>query len=71
MKNLFEKMLYVWFAFIVFEAPLRYIFYGAGLPIMVYLKDLILIMIFIYFALQTSVTARINKLMLGLLGLVC
>ncbi|RKX31548.1 MAG: hypothetical protein DRP46_03130 [Candidatus Zixiibacteriota bacterium] len=71
MKNLFEKILYVWFGFIVFEAPLRYFFYSAGLPILVYLKDLILILIFFYFALQTTMTARINKLMLALAGLIC
>jgi len=71
MKNFIEKILYLWFAFIVFEAPLRYFFYSAGLPVLVYLKDLLLIIIFVYFALQTTATARINKIMLALLALIC
>ncbi|PKK83753.1 MAG: hypothetical protein CVT49_06965 [candidate division Zixibacteria bacterium HGW-Zixibacteria-1] len=70
MKNLTEKVLYVWFGFIVFEAPLRYIFFNAGAPFLVYLKDILLIGIFVSFALEATVTARMNKLMLASLTLV-
>lgn len=69
MKNLTEKVLYIWFAFIIFEAPLRFLFFKAGVPSLVYTKDVLLIGIFIVFALDATVTAKMNKLMLSLLTL--
>ncbi|MEW5923018.1 MAG: hypothetical protein AB1746_03435 [Candidatus Zixiibacteriota bacterium] len=70
MKNLTEKVLYIWFGFIIFEAPLRFFFFKAGVPSLVYLKDILLIGIFVAFALEATITAKMNKLMLSLLTLV-
>jgi len=69
MNKITEKILYLWFAFIVIEAPLRYFFYSLGLPSLVYFKDVLLIAVFLYFVLQTSATGRISKMMLTLLAL--
>ena len=70
MKKITEKLLYLWFLLIVFEAPLRFFYFKLGLPSLVYFKDFLLIIIFVYFVIYTLSTLRINKFMLAIIAVI-
>jgi hypothetical protein len=70
MNGTVRKLIYLWFFITACEAPLRYGLYHAGFPVFIYIKDIFLVAIFLYFIIRTTFIARINRLVLILLGVI-
>ncbi len=47
MRSLTKVIIFIWVFFIVFEGLLRFVFSGMGMPVLIYIKDLLLISIFL------------------------
>ncbi|HUV30387.1 MAG TPA: hypothetical protein VMY05_04750 [Acidobacteriota bacterium] len=69
MKRLTEAILYAWFLIVACEAPLRLLCVRAGVPSFIYVKDVLLVGLFVYFIIYTTSVARINKVVLTLFAL--
>jgi hypothetical protein len=68
MKHLSKAILFVWFLFVVFEAPLRYTFVKLNAPFLIYLKDFLLFIPLLWYFLLITYTGRINYLVLFVLS---
>ncbi|MEC4684117.1 MAG: O-antigen ligase family protein [Nitrospirota bacterium] len=64
MRNLTKIILFTWFLFIVFEAPLRFVFFKTSVPYFIYMKDLLLFSLFLVFIFNAIYQNRINKVIL-------
>jgi len=47
MRSLTKVIIFIWFFLIVFEGLLRFVFSGMGVPALIYIKDLLLLSIFL------------------------
>lgn len=70
MKSVKKVLLFIWLVCIILEAPLRYYTVALGLPGFIYLRDIILGFIFLYFLLSTIRRGRISGLLLMILAAV-
>ena len=61
MSKLVEKIIWIFFLFMVFDAPLRFYFVSIGAPLLIYLKDILMVGLCIKVLLNIVYSGRINK----------
>ena len=70
MSKLVEKIIWIVFLFMVFDAPLRFFFVSIGAPLLIYLKDILMVGLCIKVLLNIVYSGRINKTLMMVLILI-
>ena len=70
MSKLVEKIIWIFFLFMVFDAPLRFFFVSIGAPLLIYLKDILMVGLCIKVLLNIVYSGRINKTLMMVLILI-
>ncbi len=64
MRRVTETILYLWLFIVACEAVIRYVLVEMGVPSLIYVKDILLIGLFLYFILCTITRMRLEKVLL-------